>query len=78
MPRLTSWQQVGSVVPMHGLGYSMAMWHLSRPGIEPKSLALAGGVFTTQLPGPLCPVHTEVELWRREEMIGTLRNVFKR
>ena len=27
------------------------MWDLSGPGIEPMSLALAGGFFTTEPPG---------------------------
>ena len=27
------------------------MWDLPRPGIEPGSPALAGGFFTTELPG---------------------------
>ena len=30
------------------------MWHLPRPGMEPMSLALAGGVFTSEPPGKPC------------------------
>ena len=38
------------------LWWSMAraahgMWHLPGPGVEPVSLALAGGFLTTRLPG---------------------------
>ena len=36
---------------VHGLSLSMGMWNLPGSGIEPVSPALAGGFFTTELPG---------------------------
>ena len=35
----------------HGLSCSAGMWDLPRPGLEPMSRALAGGVLTTAPPG---------------------------
>ena len=40
-----------SAVAAHGLGLSLSMWGLPRPGTKPISLGLAGGFLTTGPPG---------------------------
>ena len=41
----------GSIVVAHGLKLLGSIWDLPGSGIEPVSPALAGGFFTTELPG---------------------------
>ena len=38
----------GSIVVAHGLNCSCGMWDPPGPGVEPRSLALAGRLFTTE------------------------------
>ena len=49
-------QNKGSIVVSQGLSYSESMWDLPRPGFKPMSPALAGGLFTTEMPGKLADI----------------------
>ena len=45
-----------------------SMWDLPRPGIEPMSPTLAGGCFTTGLPGKFLPSHLTVAATKTREV----------
>ena len=47
-------QSTDSIVVAHRLQLLCGMWDLPRPGIEPMSPTLAGGFFTSELPGKPC------------------------
>jgi len=57
---------------VRGLSHSMGMWNLARSGIKPVSPALAGGFFTTELPGKprnSCLIGVEFQFYKMKRVL---------